>query len=223
LTPAPSPEEIRDRAAAVRARIATAGGDPAQVRLIAVTKVFGVEYLTLAAAAGLTDIGENYAQELMAKHRALGAASVDLTFHFVGGIQRNKIPGLAPLVEWWHGVDRIEVGRAIASRAPGAKQLIEVNVAGVDGRPGCAPRAATGLVEALRAEGVRVEGLMTVAPPDDPSAARRSFRELGRMAADLGLGELSMGMTEDFEIAVGEGATMVRIGRALFGPRPVRE
>lgn len=251
---APSPDDVRERAAAVCERIAAAGGDPGRVRLVAVTKVFGVEYVALAAAAGLTDVAENYAQELVAKHRAysamtaaggaggpaqaprtppLGTAGGDaleeptssvpggeLTWHFVGGVQRNKIARLAPLVGWWHGVDRVEVGRAIASRAPDARMLVEVDMTGIPGRPGIAPGDAETLVGTLRDEGLHVEGLMTVAPPEDRDATRKCFRELARLAASLGLRELSMGMTADFEIAVEEGATMVRIGRALFGPRP---
>jgi uncharacterized pyridoxal phosphate-containing UPF0001 family protein len=236
----PSPDVVRERAEGIRSSVAAAGGDPARVRLIAVTKVFGVEYVELAAAAGLTDIGENYAQELLAKHRALtirtaaggpggpaqaeegggGAPPGKTTWHFVGGIQRNKISGLAPVVTWWHGVDRIEVGQAIASRAPDARLLVEVNVAGIEGRPGCQPAEVEPLVGALREVDARVQGLMTVAPPDDADAARRCFRRLAQLARDLELPELSMGMTDDFEIAVEEGATMVRIGRALFGPRP---
>ena len=222
MTAPPSPEEVRERAVAVRGRIAAAGGDPERVRLIAVTKVFGPEYVALAAAAGLTDVAENYAQELVAKHEALGAAAADLTWHMVGAVQRNKIPGLAPLVTWWHGVDRLEVVRAIASRAPTARLLVEVDTTGIAGRPGVPPREAEALVGALRDEGIGVEGLMTVAPPDDRDATRKCFQEVARLAASLDLRELSMGMTDDFEIAVEEGATMVRIGRALFGPRPVR-
>jgi pyridoxal phosphate enzyme (YggS family) len=194
-----------------------AGADPAAVTVVAVTKGFGPEAVRAALDAGLADVGENYAQELVGK-----AAEIPepVRWHFLGAPQRNKIPALAPLVALWQGVDRDEVLDAIARRRPDAAVLVEVNVAGDEAKHGCRPEDAAGLVERGRDLGLDVRGLMTVAPAGDRHSAQRCFAELAGMAGSLGLKELSMGMSDDFDLAVAEGATMVRLGRALFGPRP---
>jgi uncharacterized pyridoxal phosphate-containing UPF0001 family protein len=120
-------------------------------------------------------------------------------------------------VTCWHSVDRVQLGPVLARHAPGARVLVEVNLAGEDQKAGCAPRDAATLVDALRDEQLDVVGLMTVPPHgDDP---RPWFAMLRGLAAQLGLRELSMGMSDDFELAIAEGATIVRVGRALFGPR----
>ena len=142
--------------------------------------------------------------------------------HDVSGgdeIRRSDAPRLVDLVrEAQHSVDRLTLGEAIARRAPGARVLVEVNLGEEPQKGGCRPEALAGLVERLRADGLDVAGLMTVPPHDgDP---RRWFAALRDLAAALELAELSMGMTDDFEVAVEEGATVVRVGRALFGPRP---
>ena len=125
--------------------------------------------------------------------------------------------GLAPLVDLWHSVDRIELGEAIAGRAPGAAVLAEVNVAGDPAKAGVDTADAARLVDGLRSAGLSVGGLMTIpAIGQDP---RPAFARLAALADRLGLAELSMGMSDDFEIAVEEGATIVRVGRAIFGPR----
>ena len=210
---------VSERLAAVRERIASAGGDPQSVTIVAVSKGFGAHAVKEAIAAGLADVGENYAQELVAKAGELGDAA---RWHYRGAVQRNKVPALAPHVALWQGVDRVAAAEEIARRAPGAHVLVQVNVDGGPGRNGCAPTDVTGLMTAARALDLAVDGLMAVASPD-LDAARRQFRELARMRADLGLRELSIGMTDDLEVAVEEGSTMVRIGRALFGARPERQ
>lgn len=207
--------------AAVRRRIESAGGDPATVRVVAVTKGFGAEAVEAALAAGLRDVGENYAQELLAKHRQVHPAGAAPRWHFLGAVQRNKVRLLAPLVDCWQSVAREAEGEEIARRRPGATVLAQLDTAGAPGRNGCPPGELNGLVEALRGFDLDVAGLMTVAPPE-PDAARRAFRTLRRLADRLGLRERSMGMSGDLERAVAEGATMVRLGTALFGPRPVR-
>ena len=202
----------------VRARIVTAGGDPATVSLVAATKGFGADAVRAALAAGIDEIGESYAQELIAK-----AAEVDgPRWHFLGRLQRNKVRSLAPLVSVWQSVDRVELGDEIAKRAPGASVLVQVNVSGEPQKGGCPPAAAAALVEALRDRGLDVQGLMAIGPTGPPEAARAPFRALAAQARTLDLHHLSIGMTEDLEVAVQEGATMIRIGRALFGPRPPR-
>jgi pyridoxal phosphate enzyme (YggS family) len=214
------PSGVTARLAVVRERIREAahrGGRPgAAIRLVAVTKGVGVPAVTEALAAGVSELGESRAQELLSKAPAL--ADWTPAWHFVGRLQRNKVPALAPVVTLWQSVDRPEAGQAIARRAPGARVLVEVNVGGDPKKGGCAPSLAAGLVESLSAAGLAVEGLMTVPPLGaDPRPAFAALRELGDR---LGLVELSMGMSDDFEVAVEEGATMVRVGRALFGPRP---
>jgi pyridoxal phosphate enzyme (YggS family) len=218
-----STSTVAERVAAVRTRIEraarSADRDPASVRLVAATKTVGVDRIAEAVAAGVTDLGENRAQELLEKAPALAGvtALAPVTWHFLGALQRNKIGRLAPWVGCWQSIDRGELGLAIDRHAPGARVLIEVNVAGEVQKPGCAPADAPVLLDQLRAAGLDVVGLMTVPPQgDDPCPWFAMLRDLG---ARLGLPELSMGMTDDFELAVREGATMVRVGRALFGPR----
>jgi PLP dependent protein len=203
--------------ATVRRRIEAAGGDPGRVSVVAVTKGFGLDAVSAALQAGLTDVGENYGQELATK---AAAAPPGLTWHFLGPVQRNKVAGLARYVRMWQAVDRLAAGEAIARRQPGARVLVQVKVADEAGKQGCPPAEAPDLVTRLRQMDLDVRGLMALGPPGEPDAARPGFRRLAAMARDLGLAELSMGMTADLEVGVQEGATMVRIGRALFGPRP---
>lgn len=212
--------DVAARVAAVRDRIAAAarasGRPPDAVRLVAATKTQPVDAVRAVLAAGVTDVGENRAQELVAKAPALVDAAP--TWHFIGRLQRNKINQLAPWVRWWQSVDRAELVDALATRAPGARVLLEVNVAGEAQKGGCTPTEAPALVDRARAGGLVPVGLMTVAPAaGDPRPVFAALRELGDR---LGLAELSMGMSGDFEAAVAEGATVVRVGTALFGPRP---
>jgi pyridoxal phosphate enzyme (YggS family) len=212
--------DVATAIAEVRARIAAAargaGRDPDAVRLVAATKTVPAEQVAEAVALGVTDVGENRAQELVAKADALATAP-DVHWHFLGRLQRNKVRSIAGKVTWWQSVDREALGVAIARHAPGAQVLVEVNVALEPQKGGCAPTDAPGLADALRRLGLRVEGLMTIPPAgDDP---RRWFAALRELGGDLGVHQLSMGMTDDYEIAVEEGATMVRIGRGIFGAR----
>jgi pyridoxal phosphate enzyme (YggS family) len=202
--------EVRDRIAAAAAR---AGRDPATITLVAATKTVDLVRVQQVVAAGVVHIGENRAQELLAKTAVHGAH-----WHFLGQLQRNKVRQLAPWVTCWQSVDRAELGTEIAKRAPGARVLVEVNVGEEPQKGGCPPAGVPALVDALRVAGLDVAGLMTVPPHgDDP---RGWFARLREQAIAVELAELSMGMTDDFEIAVEEGATMVRVGRALFGSRP---
>ena len=213
------PEDVAERWSAVRERIGDAArraGRPASaVRLVAVTKGVPPPVMQAAFDAGATDFGENRAQELLAKAPEIEGRP---TWHFIGRLQRNKVAGLAPLVDLWQSVDRIELGRAIAGRAPGAAVLAEVNVADDPAKAGVATADAARLVDGLRSEGLSVGGLMTIpAAGRDP---RPAFARLAALAGRLGLPEVSMGMSDDYEVAVEEGATIVRIGRAIFDPRP---
>ena len=209
----------------VRARIAaaarSAGREPDAVRLVAATKTVPADRVAEAVALGVRDVGENRAQELLAKADALTAApapaAIEVCWHFLGRLQRNKVRSLAGSVAWWQSVDREALGVAIARHAPGARVLVEVNLGGEPQKGGCAPTEAGRLVDTLRELGLRVEGLMTIPRAgDDP---RRWFAALRELGDDLGVDQLSMGMTDDYETAVQEGATMVRVGRAIFGAR----
>jgi pyridoxal phosphate enzyme (YggS family) len=217
------PTEVAERVAVVRARIDAVASDR-PVRIVAVTKGFGPDAVVAALAAGCTDIGENYAQELVTKFGALPeAVRSAVVVHFIGRLQSNKVRALAPIVGCWQSVDRPSLVGPLARFAPGARVLVQVNVSDEPAKGGCGPSDAAPLVERLRASGAEVTGLMAVGRTGPPEQARSGFRLLRRMADDLGLVECSMGMTDDLEVAVQEGATMVRVGSALFGARPRRD
>jgi pyridoxal phosphate enzyme (YggS family) len=206
------------RLALVRERIAQAGGAPGSVTVVAVTKGFGPAAIVAAAAAGLYDIGENYAQELLSK---VSAVPSGVRWHFLGELQRNKLARLAPLVYLWQGLDTAAGADALAKRRPGAAVLVEVKLANGGSRHGVAPKEVAALVGHAADAGLDVKGLMAVGPPGATrEEVRVSFGGLAAMASSLGLSQLSMGMSADYDLAVGEGATMVRLGTALFGPRP---
>jgi PLP dependent protein len=208
---------VAERVAAVRERIADAGGAD-RVRLVAVTKGFGPEVVAAAVGAGVDDVAESYAQELVAK-----ATSVDVPrWHFVGRLQVNKVRAMAGTVALWQSVDRPRLVDELARRVPGARVLVQVDLTGEQSKGGCPPAEVPALVERAAAAGLEPAGLMAVGPLGPPEAARPGFRVLTAMADRLGLAERSMGMSADLEVAVQEGATMVRVGTALFGPRPPR-
>ncbi|HET9076375.1 MAG TPA: YggS family pyridoxal phosphate-dependent enzyme [Acidimicrobiales bacterium] len=212
-------EMVAQRVLDVRRRVERRGVDPDRIRIVAVTKGFGPEAVEAARRAGLADVGENYAQELAAKAPLSPAGT---RWHFLGAVQRNKVRRLAPWVSTWHALDRVAAAEAVASASPGAEVMVQVNVAGDPHRPGCPPEGLDALVEQLRRMPLDLSGLMAVGPAGDPEGCRRSFRWLAGRARELGLRELSMGMSDDFEVAVEEGATTLRLGRMLFGPRPER-
>ncbi len=209
--------ELASALGAVRRRIEAAGGDPETVGVLAVTKGFGPDAVQAVLDAGLGEVGENYAQELLAKRAALGAAPV--AWHFLGAIQTNKIAALGPAVACWQSLSRRAEAERIARVAPGARVLVQVAFSTEGGRPGCEPAEVPGLVTEAAGLGLRVRGLMALAPRP-PEEARAAFRVVRGLADRLSLPVRSMGMTEDLELAVAEGSTLVRVGRGLFGPRP---
>lgn len=217
-----SVDDVIDRLARVRERIEAAGGDPDRVRVCAVTKGFGVDAIRAAAGAGLVDIGENYAQELLAKREEIEAdgSLAHLRWHMIGRLQRNKIRSLARLVHQWQSVDRIEVAQAIARHHPGAQLLIQVNATAEPNKGGFAVAEVPEAVDQARQLGLDVRGLMAVGPTDITLDPRPGFDLVASLSRDLGLSERSMGMSGDLEAAVAAGSTMVRVGTALFGPRP---
>jgi len=198
------------------------GRAPESIQLVAVTKTVHPDRIQEAARCGVKNIGENRVQEALAKREAL--ASANLTWHFIGHFQTNKAKKVVENFDWVHSVDRIDAAEAlarhVASRAP-LRVFIEVKLQDEPNKSGAAEGELPGLVASLRRlDALDLRGLMAVPPPvDDPEQARPFFRRLRELAKDLGLAELSMGMTHDFEVAVEEGATMVRIGTGLFGER----
>ena len=204
---------------AVDARIVAAGGDPDAITLVAVTKGMPSDVAVQAVADGFRDLGENYAQELLAK-----SALVDdeIRWHFLGRLQRNKVRHLVPHVALWQSVDRGSVAAEIAKRAAGASVLVQVNISGEEQKGGCPREGAEALVDECRALGLEARGLMAVGPTGPAEDAREGFRWLRAEVDRLGLEICSMGMSGDLEVAVQEGTTMLRLGTALFGPRPPR-
>jgi pyridoxal phosphate enzyme (YggS family) len=207
---------VAEGLAAVRARIRAAGGDDG-VAVLAVTKGFGAEAITAAVSAGCRAIGENYAQELLAKRDAAREAEV----HFIGQLQKNKVRRLVDVVDVYESIDRDSLVDELARRQPGARVLVQVDTTGEAGKGGVRTDAAAALVERAVGAGLQVEGLMTVGPTaGGADAARPGFRAVRSLVDDLGLLTCSMGMSDDLEIAVQEGSTQVRVGSALFGQRP---
>ncbi len=215
---------VATRVAELRDRISRAGG--IGVGIVAVTKTFTKDAWNDAKFAGCEAIGENYAQELIAKSHQV--ARLDrLPVHFIGQLQTNKIKSLFDIVDVWQSVDRASVVTELVKRqlartsAGRCEILVQVNTTSETDKGGCDPTEVEALVHQARQGGLDVTGLMTVGPTDmDPFKTRAAFALLKRMAADLGVEQLSMGMTADVEIAVEEGSTLVRVGTALFGQRP---
>ncbi len=220
-------EGLGERLAEVRQRIQRAGGDWRSITVVAVTKGHGPDAVRCAYDAGLRDFGESYASELLGKQASLGEREAAGTsplpgparWHFLGAVQRNKVRRMAGAVDVWHSVSRLEEGACIARHATGASVLVQVNATAAVHRNGCSWDEAPALVRGLQDQGLDVRGLMCLGPRPDP---RPQFRRLAGLAAQLALPEVSMGMSQDLEVAVQEGSTIVRVGTALFGPRPER-
>jgi pyridoxal phosphate enzyme (YggS family) len=212
---------VLDRVAAAASR---AGRNPSEVTLVAVSKGMPAEAIRAAYRAGHRDFGENRAGELAAKAPELPG---DIVWHFIGTLQTRQVRLARPHTSLLHSLDRIRLVRAWAGggeKTPAA--LIQVNVAGEEQKHGVAPSGVQDLLNAATAAGIECRGLMTIPPnPDDSEASRPWFASLREIQSRLqpefpALRELSMGMTDDFEVAIEEGATMIRVGRAIFGPRP---
>jgi hypothetical protein len=212
-----SAADVGERLAAIRERIEKAGGDPDRITVLAVTKDFGPDAVEAAVDNGLTDVGENRADQLT---RKAGAITRHVRWHYLARVQRNKVQALASIVDVWQAVDRVAAGEEIANRAPGAQVLVQLNISGEPQKHGARGEDVPELVEHFGALGLDVRGLMAVGPTGPPEAARPGFRSLVALADQLALPVRSIGMTDDLEVAVEEGSTMLRIGRGLFGPRP---
>jgi pyridoxal phosphate enzyme (YggS family) len=236
MEPAPILQGFAARIAAVRARAASAcaraGRDPATVTLLGASKGVAAERLREAARAGLACFGENRVQEARPKIEALAGFEPRIEWHLIGHLQSNKAKPAAALFDWVHSVDSPALARELDRRAAEAGRrlavLAEVNTSGEASKYGVPPDGAGPLIETLLAcSALEPRGLMTVGPLTvDPDRARRAFRDLADTLREIRrafpggrLDQLSMGMSGDFEIAIEEGATIVRVGTALFGPR----
>ena len=209
------PQEVALRVQQIRSEIAHASSSP--VAIIAVTKTFGHDAIRAAVIAECDAVGENYAQEVLAK---VAEAPIDLPVHFIGAIQSNKVRQLAPYISLWQGVDRLSVISELGKRAPGAEILLQVNTTNEDTKSGVAPAEVESLLAAGQDAGLVVRGLMTIGPTSgDIAQAEKAFLSLRSLADSLHLAECSMGMSDDYLVAVACGSTMVRIGSRLFGPR----
>lgn len=233
---------MAERLAAVQARIEAAarraGRDPKDITLVGVAKTFPPEVVHAAIAAGLRDIGENRVQEARDKKPAVlalsGEAAQQTRWHLIGHLQTNKVNMAMRLFDVFHSWDRLPLMEAMSQRAQREGRILEgfvqVNIGREPNKSGVDPDKLFDLLDAgCQLPGLRVLGLMAIPPmTDDPEDARpyfRRLRELSEEARARGIGgftgeQLSMGMTNDFEIAIEEGATVVRVGRALFGDRP---
>jgi pyridoxal phosphate enzyme (YggS family) len=223
---------IADNLQAVGSRIGAAsrrfGRDPDSVRLLAVSKTCPAESVRVAAAAGQRAFGENYLQEGVEKIAAL--AALGLEWHFIGPIQSNKTRQLAESFDWVHSVERLKIAERLSAQRPAGRGplnvCLQVNVSGEASKSGCAPEAAAALAQAIaRLPALRLRGLMAIpAPADDEMQQRLPFRQLREIyeslqASGLPLDTLSMGMSQDLDAAIAEGATLVRVGTAIFGER----
>jgi pyridoxal phosphate enzyme (YggS family) len=239
------PQNLPERLGEVRDRIdkaaAAAGRDVDSITLLGVTKGQPATLVQAAAAAGLEDFGESYPQEALEKIAAVGKLRAEagpapqvpaaVTWHFIGRLQSNKTRPVAEHFAWVHAVDRLKIAERLAEQrpfyAPPLNICLQVNVAGEDSKGGVSlaelPALATAVVALPR---IKLRGLMCLPPEEEEPARQRHWFALVRAALDrlnasgLGLDTLSMGMSGDFESAIQEGATMVRVGTALFGPRP---
>ncbi len=227
--------EIKERLARLEERICAAcersGRRREDVLLVAVTKTRTVAEIEEVLAAGVANIAENFVQEMQRKYQAIGPRA---TWHFIGHLQRNKAKAAVGMAQWIHSIDSVRLAREVSKRAlaQGKRQraLIEVNVSGEQTKFGFAPEELPQVLPELAAlEGLEICGLMTMAPlVEDPEEVRPIFAQtralaekLQRMGLDgVRMDHLSMGMTSDFEVAIEEGATMIRVGQAIFGPRP---
>ncbi len=227
---------ISAQLARVRASIAEAahssGRDPASVCLLAVSKTFGPEAVIEAADAGQREFGENYVQEAIDKIASVNAARPDLSliWHFIGPLQSNKTRVVAEQIDWVHSVDRVKIAQRLSDQRPPhlppLNICLQVNVSGEDSKSGVAPEALLALAsEVAGLPRLRLRGLMAIPEPaEDPEAQRRPFALLRTLqqqlhAAGIPTDTLSMGMSADMTAAIAEGATVVRIGTAIFGKR----
>jgi pyridoxal phosphate enzyme (YggS family) len=216
-------QTIARNLAAVRKRIQAVGGDVDRITIVGVTKTLPVEVVQYAVDAGIRSVGENYAKELVSKVIEVAeeaeAARRRPRWHFIGQLQTNKVKMLAPYVDVWHTVDSTRLVEEIAKRQPDARIFVQVNATDDSHRGGCDWEDLDEITDLATERGLVVQGLMGVGPHSDGEASRPFFRQLVRESKARGYADVSCGMSGDFEIAVEEGATVLRLGSVLFGRR----
>jgi len=227
-------ERLQAAKAGIKAAAADCGRNPDTIRLLAVSKAHPAEKIREAHAAGQHSFGENYLQEALDKQAQL--TNLDIEWHFIGPIQSNKTQAIAQHFDWVHGVDRLKIAERLAAarpeNMPPLQVCIQVNVSGELSKSGVAPEEAFPLAETIaRLPRLQLRGIMSIPAPTPDIALQRKqfslvhdvFEKLKTHLPDtLSLDTLSMGMSEDFPAAIAEGATIVRIGSAIFGARPVK-
>jgi pyridoxal phosphate enzyme (YggS family) len=220
---------IRDVRERIRRAAEASGRNVDCVTLLAVTKTHSVDLIRAAAQEGIEHFGESYVQEALPKIETL--RGLELTWHFIGQLQGNKTKAVAETFAWVHGVDRLRIAKRLSDQrpvhAPPLNVCLQVNIGGESSKGGVSPEELPELVrEVAKLPRIALRGLMCIPPPEeDPARQRHWFKETARLLRTLHvpgttLDTLSMGMSDDFEIAIEEGATIVRVGTALFGPRP---
>ena len=210
---------VADRVGDIQTKISSKSTN--RVTIVAVTKGFSVEAIRAVNKAGIYDIGESYAQEMLAKQSLLDGAEVEGSqrWHFVGNLQRNKVKKLFHNVFMWQSVDSMALGEEIAKRCETPKLLVQVNMTGSLNQGGAPPSEAPALVERLQELEIDVAGLMTIGDHADREATLGHFLKLKKMSKMLNLPECSMGMSNDYDLALEAGATILRLGTAIFGNR----
>ncbi|MEO8038924.1 MAG: YggS family pyridoxal phosphate-dependent enzyme [Betaproteobacteria bacterium] len=219
------PERLQAVAERITSAARIAGRDPASVRLVAVSKTFPAAAVRIAFAAGQRDFGENYVQEALDKMALL--AELPIVWHFIGPIQSNKTRSIAEHFHWVHSIDRLKIAERLSAQRPVDQPPLEVclqvNVSGEATKSGADPAAIAALAGAVaKLPNLRLRGLMTIPEPTTDVALQRArFQRVRELLATAGLplDTLSMGMSDDLESAIDEGATIVRVGRAIFGTR----
>jgi pyridoxal phosphate enzyme (YggS family) len=222
---------LRELRSAIASAATSVGRTEESITLVAVSKGHDAETIRTAAALGIVDFGESYLQEALPKLQALG---LPVRWHFIGRVQANKTQAIAAHFDWVHGIDRLQIAERLSSQRPSDRPplqvCIQVNIAGESAKAGVAPAQLPGLATAVASlPRLQLRGLMCILPAGQDSQHNRGWfaalrRLLGQLDAGAGrLDTLSMGMSSDFRDAVLEGATLLRIGTALFGPRPRRQ
>ena len=214
MTSEPYSEEIKERLQEINKIIDAKAQNP--VTLIGVTKGFTHDEVNIASELGIKNFGENYAQELLTKNPLVDS---EISWHYIGQLQSNKIRKISHLVDVWHSVTSLKLAREIHKRNDQAQILLQVSLMGPSNSKGFEVEQLPQLISELRDMNIDISGLMTMGVPGDMVATRVVFKKLRRLADTFELPECSMGMSDDFEIALESGASMIRVGSAIFGNR----
>ena len=207
-------DQVRERVERITSLIQAKAQN--QVTLIGVTKGFTHEEVNIASKLGIKNFGENYAQELLTKYPLVDSG---INWHYIGQLQSNKIRKIAHLIDVWHSVTSLKLAREIHKRNNKAQILLQVSLMGPSNTKGFEVQELPDVVDELRAENIGISGLMTMGVPNDLVATRSVFEKLRQLANTYELPECSMGMSDDFEVALESGSSMIRVGSAIFGNR----